>query len=78
MGVGVMLIVSPVLTAFGLSRRVYLVTWFLLVFVLPVLCLFEPIFLMFKIEPEVAHIAAKYMRIAAWGVPVSVERLRDA
>jgi Na+-driven multidrug efflux pump len=45
----------------------------MLVFLVPLICLFEPIFLLLRIEPDVAHIAGKYMQYSAFGVPVSCQ-----
>lgn len=54
-----------------LHNRAYLVMWIEIAVVLPLICLFEPIFLLLQVEAEVAHIAAKYMQYTAFGVPVS-------
>lgn len=45
---------------------------------LPVICLFEPMFIVLRVEPDVAHIAAQYMRYSALGVPVSLSSLLQA
>lgn len=45
--------------------------WILIAILLPIICLFEPIFRLLQVEAEVAHIAGKYMQYSAFGVPVS-------
>lgn len=45
--------------------------WLLIAVLLPLICLFEPIFVLLQVEPDVAQIAGKYMQYSAFGVPVS-------
>lgn len=45
--------------------------WIEMTVLIPLICLFEPIFALLQVEPDVAHIAGKYMQYAALGVPVS-------
>lgn len=49
--------------------------WLLIAFLLPLICLFEPIFVLLQVEPDVAQIAGKYMQYSAFGVPVSLPYL---
>ncbi|KAK9900739.1 mate-domain-containing protein [Cystobasidium minutum MCA 4210] len=51
------------------TLRVYLVMWIEMAVLIPLICLFEPIFVLLQVEPDVAHIAGKYMQYAALGVP---------
>lgn len=42
-----------------------------MLFLIPLIYWFEPIFLLLRVDEEAAHIAATYMRYVALGIPVS-------
>lgn len=44
--------------------------WIMITVLLPMSCLFAPIFRLMHVQVEIAHIAANFMQHAAFGIPV--------